>query len=183
MFRHCKAPRTDKPTTDDCIILRLPKLKGLGMLKRGHTSRRDLSYPYGTLTVVSDIECFEPRPCLKIVGQGFGRQIDQTIELESMPMRFGGERWFAKCPLSEKRCTTLVLPNGEARFASVAGWGVSYVSQRLGPVGRKFLALEKADRRLRGLSKYTRMPTRQRLKEEIRQLTCELEHEICNNEC
>ena len=81
MLGHTIGLRSGKPTANDCIVIKLPKLKRLGMLKRGCTSRRS----FGDLTVISDIDCFEPRPCLSITGRAFGRKIEQTIILESAP--------------------------------------------------------------------------------------------------
>lgn len=170
--------RTHRPTTNDCVIIKLPELKRLGMVKRDHLSRRNLvlssrETPAARLTIVSDITYVKQPPCLEIAGTAFSQAIDQRIELESLPMRLGGERWYARCPKTGKRYTTLVLPYGETSFASMAGWDVSYLSQRLDSGKRKWLALEKLDQKLEGLSKYTRKPTRRRLEDRIEELEAE----------
>lgn len=64
-------------------------------------------------------------PCLKITGDAHVKRIDCVVWLESCPMHFGGERWYALCPNTGKRCTMLALPPGETHFASVSGWGLS----------------------------------------------------------
>ena len=56
-----------------------------------------------------------------------------------------------------------MLPPGQTQFGSVSGWNVAYGSQRECPIHRGHRAIDKAQKRLRGLSKYTRKPTRERL--------------------
>ena len=174
------SPRAAKRTTEDCIVIKLSDLKRQGILKDGYMNRRNIACYEGgrnyagTLTVVSDIDCLEIRPCLKITGVVGGRIIDQRILLEGFAMRFGGDRWYAKCPLTDKRCTTLALPRGETQFASMAGWNVVYASQRFSPVRRMCHALDKAEERWERLSKYTRKPTRRRHEEKIMHLSLTL---------
>ncbi len=160
--------RSNRPTTDDCIRIRLSDLKPLGMLKRHWLSRRNLNWTRNgqttaALTLVADIDCLEAYPCLKITGYARGRKIDCLVWLDSSPMRFGGERWYALCPITGRRCTTLVLPPGMTYFASVKGWDVPYASQRECGAHRAYRAINKADSRLKALSKYARRPTRARL--------------------
>ena len=160
--------RSNRPTTDDCLRISLSHLKGLGMLKRHCFSRRELNWSndgqaIARLTIVTDIECREPSPCVKITGRAFGRDIDCLLWLDCMPAPFGGERWYALCPHTGRRCAVLALPMGKTHFASVRGWNVAYGSQRECPIHRGHRAIDKAQKRLRGLSKYTRTPTRERL--------------------
>jgi len=160
--------RSNRATTDNCLRIALPDLKRLGMVKRHCMNRQNLSWTcdgsiVARLTLVSDVDCHEPYPCLKITGHAHGRQIDCLVWLDSSPMRFGGERWYALCPHTGRRCTTLVLPPGKMHFASVGGWGVAYGSQRECEVHRAYRAIDRATSRLRGLSKYARKPTRERL--------------------
>lgn len=164
--------RTHRATTDECIQIRLPDLKRLGMIKR-HCMNRETRFwvrdgqKIAHLAIISDVDCREPSPCLKISGDAFGRTVDCLVWLDSAPMRFGGERWYALCPNTGKRCTTLVLPPGKTHFASVAGWGVSYGSQRECEIHRAYRAIDRASGQLKTLSKYVRMPTRQRLRSQI----------------
>ena len=164
--------RSNRPTTDECIRVSLAGLKQLGMLKRNCMNRRSRSWtsngqPAAELTLVTDVHCSEPYPCLKITGHAFGRRIDCLVSLDSSPMRFGGERWYALCPNTGRRCTSLVLPPGRTHFASVRGWGASYGSQRECEVHRAYRAIDKAEGRLRALSKYARKPTRERLRDKL----------------
>ncbi len=160
--------RSNRPTTDQCLGISLSHLKQLGMLKRHCLSRRGLFWTQhgqtvADLTFVSDTDC-EPHPYLKITGFAFGRYIDCLVWLEEYRLPYGGERWYALCPKTGNRCAALVLPPGKAYFASVKGWDVGYSSQRECPILRGHRAIAKGNHRLNGLSKYTRTPTRQRLR-------------------
>lgn len=160
--------RSNKATTDDCLHIRLPDLKRLGMLKRHCLNRRTLSWNHAARTVaqftlVADVDCREPFPSLRITGHTGGRRVDCLVWLESQQMHFGGERWYALCPHTGKRCTTLVLPPVKTHFASVGGWNVAYGSQRECEMHRAHRAVDKASSRLKALSKYARKPTRERL--------------------
>ena len=164
--------RTDRTTTDECIQIRLPDLKRLGMVKRHCMNRQTLTWRCdgrisAQLTLVSDVDCREPYPCLKITGWAFGKNVDCMVWLDCQPMHLGGERWYALCPHTSKRCTTLVLPPGKTHFASVRGWDVTYGSQRECEIHRAYRAIDKATSRVKTLSKYTRKPTLLRLKEKI----------------
>lgn len=160
--------RSDRPTTDECLCLSLSQLKARGMLKRGCMSRGEFVWTFdrevsAQLAVTVDIECLERYPQMYITGRRYGREIDCKLHLVSVPMRFGGERWYAICPITGGRCATVVLPPGASYFASVKGWGVAYGSQRESPVYRACRAADKAERQLQRMSKYARKPTRERL--------------------
>lgn len=159
---------TNRATTDECITIRLPDLKRLGMVKRHCMNRQALTWRCdghitAQLTIVSDVHCRERFPCIKITGHAFWQKIDCVVSLKSCPMHFGGERWYAVCPKTGKHCTTLVLPPGKTHFASVSGWDVAYGSQRECEVHRAYRAIDNASSSLRTLSKYARKPTRERL--------------------
>ena len=160
--------RSNRVTTDECIQIRLPDLRRLGMIRRHCMHRRervwyDAGRVVAQLTLASDVDCREPYPCLKISGQAYGRRVDCLVWLDCQPMRFGGERWYALCPSTGRRCTTLVLPPGKTHFASVNGWGAAYGSQRECKLHRAHRAIYVASTRLKGLSKYARNSTRAQL--------------------
>ena len=157
--------RSNRTTTDDCLRINLSNLKQLGMLQLHCMTRREQVWSqYGEkiakLTLVTDVHCLQPSPRLTITGYAFGKAINCVIQLEEQPMPYGGERWFALCPRTGRRSTALVLPPGQVQFASVSGWNACYGSQRECPIHRGHRAIDKAQKRLRGLSKYTRTPTR-----------------------
>lgn len=160
--------RSNRWTTDDCLRINLSNLKQLGMLQRHCMARREQVWSQygqtiGMLTLVTDVHCLQPSPRLTITGHAFGKTINCVIQLDEYAMPFGGERWFALCPRTGRRCATLVLPPGRAQFASVSGWNVAYGSQRECPIHRAHRAIEKAKTRRKALSKYARKPTRERL--------------------
>jgi hypothetical protein len=160
--------RSNRPSTDDCLRINLSSLKQLGMLQRHCMTRREQVWgQYGEtiadLTLVTDVHCLEPSPCLRIRGRAFGKAINCVVQLDEYALPYGGERWYALCPRTGRRCTVLVLPPGQTHFASVRGWNVPYGSQRECPIHRGNRAIYKAETRIRSISKYTRKPTRERL--------------------
>lgn len=175
--------RSNRPSTDECVRVDLLQLKSLGMLKRYCFNRRERYWSIdgevvARLTLITDIECREPFPCLKITGRAFGREIDCMVWLQCMPTPFGGERWYALCPHTSRKCTVLVLPPGKTQFASVGGWNIAYSSQRECPIQRAHRAIHKADTRLRTLPKYTRKSTRERLIKQLIEREVFVESEI-----
>ena len=160
--------RSNRPTTDDCLRINLSNLKQLGMLQRHCMNRHQQVWSqYGQtiakLVLVTDVHCLQSSPRLTVTGHAFGKVIDCVVYLQEQPMPYGGERWYALCPRTGRRCIALVLPPGRVQFASVKGWNVPYASQRECHIHRGHRAIDKAQTRLRGLSKYTRTPTRERL--------------------
>ena len=95
--------RSNRPTTDDCLRIDLSNLKQLGMLQRHCMVRHEQVWSqYGEsiadLTLVTDVHCLVPSPCLRITGRAFGKVIDCVVYLEEQSLPYGGERWFALCP-------------------------------------------------------------------------------------
>lgn len=160
--------RAKTPDTDDCLRLNLSDLRREGAVKRYQMKRLQRSWScrserVAQVTIVVDIDCLEPTPCLRITGWAFGRVVDQTLQVVSQPQPFGGERFYVICPITGRRCTSLILPPSKAFFASVRGWNVPYASTREREVSRAQRTIDKVGARLRGMSKYTRKPTRARL--------------------
>ena len=65
-----------------------------------------------------------------------GEPINQTIWLERRPCRFGGGRWFARCPHTGRTAANLYLPSGGHRFFSRHAYRMGYRSQCECPFGR-----------------------------------------------
>ncbi len=148
---------------EDCLRLSLADLRRSGALKRDLWARREKGWvdlrsrrTVGAVSIVADVDCGR----ITIKGSAFGQPINQTLEVVAQPMPFGGERFYALCPLSGKRCAVLILPPGKTFFASVGGWGVAYASTRECKVGRAHRAMRKIEETR--LSKYARKPTRER---------------------
>jgi hypothetical protein len=157
--------RSNRPTTDDCLHINLSALKQLGMLKRQCMTQHELGWnqrgqTIAKLTLETDVHCLRPSPRLTITGYALGKVINCIIQLEEYALPYGGERWFALCPRTGSRCTTLVLPPGQVQFASVKGWNVPYASTRENEVQRAFRAMHKLEETR--LPKHTRTSTRER---------------------
>lgn len=162
--------RGRRVTTDDCVRIRLPDLRRLGMLQRHCMMRQSLSWQRGgctvaELTIVSDVHCLEVIPCLKFTGFAHGRQIDCHVTLTSRPRHYGGEEWYALCPVTGALCKTLVVAPGQAQVTSVRGSGVPYASTCQSEVDRAMRTIHRIGERQRTMSKYTRKPTRAALHE------------------
>ena len=54
---------------------------------------------------------------------------NETVALTTTPCRFGGLRWWWRCPETDRRCAKLLLPNGGRRFLSRGAHGLAYSSQ------------------------------------------------------
>jgi hypothetical protein len=160
--------RSGGPTVDDGICLRLPELRRAGLLLVGGRAdwcwRRD-----GQVYASVHIERVADPGAALVVSFTLAEQpITQLIPLVLQPLPYGGGRWWAICPLSDDRCSTLVLSVKDRCFASVAALGMAYGSQREHEVGRAIRRVQGLERRL-CRSRYTRRPTRQRLQQLIQQ--------------
>lgn len=155
-----------RPTVEASLRLELPRLKRAGYLKLGSRVSGTWSWslggqPCGRVALVCQIRS-DGHGSLDISFERNGQGVDQHICLEPMSMRFGGWRWYARCPMTGGRCTTLVLPNGGHRFASVKAWRLPYASQREDIFGRAHRRIAKANERLDRMSKYARTAARKR---------------------
>ena len=57
-------------------------------------------------------------------------RVDDRVELQRTPCRFGGWRWWFTCPVLGCRVGKLHLPPGARRFASRRAWRLAYRSNR-----------------------------------------------------
>ena len=89
--------RSNRPTTDDCLRINLSNLKQRDMLQRHCMTRREQEWSrydltIADLTLVTDVHCLEPSPCLRITGHAFGKVIDCVVYLDEYALPYGGER-------------------------------------------------------------------------------------------
>lgn len=159
-------PGGGRPTVEGSLRLELPRLRRAGYLKPGCRVSGTWSWsrggdPSGSVSLACTVDP-EGTSEMVISFSHKGEPVTQRIRLEGEPMRFGGWRWYARCPFSGRRCTTLVMPNGGHRFASVKAWRLPYASQNEDAFGRAHRRIAKANERLDRMSKYARKPTRQR---------------------
>lgn len=156
--------RSDRRTTDEAILIRLPELRRAGLLRKGEmTSVRrtwqEAGEAVGEFTITIDLRNFA-EPCIYISGDADGCQISQRVLLTGFDQPFGGTRWYVTCPRSASRCQVLALPPGEGVFASIGGWGLAYQSTREPQTLRAHRSARKARERYDGLPKRARWPTR-----------------------
>lgn len=155
-----------RPTVEGSLRIELPALRRAGFLQprarvSGTWSWSRAGEPCGSVGLACEIGA-DYRGWLDIDFSRNGEPVSQHIFLEPVPLPFGGHRWYARCPMDGRRCTTLVMPNGGHRFASVKAWRLPYASQREDVYGRAHRKIAKANARLDRMSKYTRTPTRRR---------------------
>lgn len=159
-------PTGGRPTVETSLRIDLPKLRRAGFLKPGCRVAGIWRWtrhgePVGSVDIAVTLEP-EGRSDIIISFRHDDEPISQEVRLVGVPMPFGGWRWFALCPVTGRRCTTLVLPSGGRRFASVLAWRLPYASQREDIFGRAHRRIAKATARLDRMSKYARRPTRQK---------------------
>ena len=82
----------------------------------------------------------------------------QTVALTTTPCRFGGLRWWWRCPETGRRCAKLYLPNGGRRFLGRAAHGLAYASQREDAVARAHRRAGRVHRRLGGDARLASAP-------------------------
>ena len=169
-----------RPTVEGSLRLELPRLRRAGYLKAGRRVSGTWSWSRGGETTGSvSVACTvdpERASSMVIDFTHKGEPVTQNINLEAVPMRFGGWRWYARCPFSGLRCTTLVMPNGGHRFASVKAWRLPYASQNEDAVSRAHRRIAKANERLDRMSKYARWPTVHRQWDRIDQANAVLDY-------
>jgi hypothetical protein len=159
-------PSGGRPTVETSLRIDLPQLRRAGFLKPGCRVAGIWQWtrhgePAGSVDIAVTLEP-EGRSDIIISFRHDDEPISQEVRLVGVPMPFGGWRWFALCPVTGRRCTTLVLPIGGRRFASILAWRLPYASQREDIFGRAHRRIAKATARLDRMSKYARRPTRQR---------------------
>lgn len=162
--------RSGKATVGECQRIEFPHLKKLGFFQpngfsaSGRVSWTRRGEPSGDINLTVIQENNEGRMILKYAAEG--ESILQDIPLVRVPMRFGGVRWWALCPISGKRCGTLVYRPRLRKFVSVKAAGIAYCSQTEQGLDSGRSRALKAEKRYKALSKYTRSTKRIRLQDE-----------------
>ena len=79
-------------------------------------------------------------------------ELEQTINLATLPRHYGGRQWFFVCPVTNRRASVLWLPPGARHFASRHAWPgqVAHRSQFLTALDRAYLGMERIKQRLIG---------------------------------
>ena len=116
--------------------LHLPGMIADGVVVLGEIVRSDLPGSLGAMVAEMKVD----RGQLVVQPRGAPSYLVQVV---CVPAPFGNRRWWLVCPETGRRCSTLYLPPGAARFASREAHGLTYRTQRLDKRGR---AVERAAR-------------------------------------
>ena len=152
---------------EECLTLSLPELRRLGVLAPNERRSATLTVSRGDLVIGHIrviVHAMDDAPSwVRLTVTLMGETIEQELRLEAVPQPYGGHSWYALCPMTGRRCKTLLLAPGYSFFASRRGLGAAYTSQVEDAYGRAHRRAQKAQERLRTRSKYMRHPTRHRL--------------------
>ena len=186
MAFHTPKEKTYKPTVEDCIAIDTTMLRTEGMLAEWMEHRLGRQWRIGRRTVGDLIigtrfTAGAADAMLGIDGYAFGQLVQQSLRLVSMPMRFGGKRWYIVCPATGRLCCKVILPPGGRQFASVGGWGVGYRTQRSDAVARAQTATKRLQGRLQRLPGRARRTTIERLvkRVEVKEAFLDRVNHIC----
>jgi hypothetical protein len=163
---------SNRPCVEDFFMFTMTEIKNLDLLKDECVTPRRLVCPSrgrisASFLVTSHINRREASSYLHIKGTAYGRDIDHYVTLDPEPMRFGGVRWYALCPATGDRCKTLVLTPDRSVFVSRKETRLPNRTQCMNKLARARVAVEKAEKRRQGLSKYAHQSTRDKLTELI----------------
>lgn len=154
------------PCVAESLRIEMPQLKarkylsGLGAIGSWSWSRGGA--PSGSIGLRTELRGQEGgRLVLTYNHKNVPKQ--QDIALEAVSMRFGGVRWYARCPHSGRRCGTLVFASWRGGFVSVKSAGIPYATQTEDNLDRLRRRRDKLESRYQALSKYTRRHTRRAL--------------------
>ncbi len=160
-----------RPHVEANLRLTLPALKAAGLLagmgSKGVVEWSARARIVGDLSVETVLDG-DLSGCLILTYAVNCAPRQQDIKLEPVPQQFGGVRWWAICPVSGARVGTLVFSQKHMSFVSVRAAGMAYSSQSEGVFKRIERRRRKVERRIEGLSKYARSPTRRLLQLEHR---------------
>lgn len=95
-----------------------------------------------------DLDLASPDRRRLVVSFSYKGEARRTvITLEAVPMRFGGHRLYARCPISGRRCEVLPIVGGVVACRQVHR--LTYASQSLDSLGRLRERAERCDAMLR----------------------------------
>src|SRR5687767_12579691 len=93
-------------------------------------------------------------------NDGGDEPIEYTVPLTWTTPRFGGLRWWFRCPATWRRCCKLYLPNGGRRFLSRQAYRLRYASQVETRLARLQRQCRKINRALGGDGDHDWIPER-----------------------
>jgi hypothetical protein len=116
---------------EDCLVLSIAELLCERILVPGVAQRCNWSWPGCNAKIQIDSDLLNDvhaTVCLRYIAAG--EPINTWIFLAVTKPRFGGRRWWFKCPETGRRVAKLYLPPGEVRFASRQAYALSYRSSQ-----------------------------------------------------
>ena len=124
-------------------------LRKQGAFSEGRRATGTLSWnrggtPSGSLGYTVDMDPQDRRLILSYSTGGEARTV--TVQLEAVPMRFGGFRYYALCPRTLRRC--LVLPVVGGVVACRQAHRLTYASQSMDRLDRVRERMNRCEKRL-----------------------------------
>lgn len=143
---------------ETAMRLEMKRVRKCGFLRPGAASTGPMRWtrggePSGSITLTVDLSQFgDPFAVLSYSVDGTPRV--QRVQIDAVPCRFGGHRFFWRCPVSGRRCLTLAYANG--RFACRQAQRLTYAVQSEDALDRVRRARDKAEARACGQDGYPR---------------------------
>jgi hypothetical protein len=164
---------------ETAMRLEMKRVRKCGFLRPGAASTGAMRWtrggePAGSITLATDLTHLgDPFAVLSYSVGGEPRV--QRVQLDAVPCRFGGHRFFWRCPVSGRRCLTLAYANG--RFASRQAQRLTYAVQSEDGLDRIRRARDKAEARAYGRGGHPRPrgANRERLLDRWWELDCAFE--------
>jgi hypothetical protein len=144
--------------------LEMKRVRKCGFLRPGAASTGPMRWtrggePAGSINLATDLtQLGDPFALLSYSVDGEPRV--QRVQIDAVPCRFGGHRFFWRCPVTGRRCLTLAYANG--RFASRQAQRLTYAVQSEDRLGRIRRARDKAEARACGRDGHPRPRGRNR---------------------
>lgn len=125
-------------------------LRKQGALREGQTAAGNLTWtrngkPSGSMAYKTIMAPDDRRLILSYSTDGEPRVI--AVQLEAVPMRFGGFRYYALCPRTFRRCVVLPVVGGVV--ACRQAHRLTYASQSMDLVDRARRRMDRCENRLR----------------------------------
>lgn len=155
----------NRGTVEDACRIDLRFLRAQGAFREGSVSAGSLRWlrrgeETGSVGYTADLTSSDSRQLVvSFTYRGEAKRI--AIALEAVPMRFGGHRLYARCPLSGRRCEVLPIVGGVIACRQVHR--LTYASQSLDRLGRLRERAERCENQLR--KRLRRGASRQRLRD------------------
>ena len=147
--------RSNRSCVEDAMTIDLAKLIRSGRIRDGFRGEGRIGFARGDerlARVKFYFDLIDPEfAWLDLRYRSVSRKgefVDQPIRLLYTEPRYGGRRWWMRCPDTGRRLAKLYLPIGGTTFACREAWQLVYQSQRSDAHGRAFGRLNKLQRKL-----------------------------------